>query len=72
MIQGTSVNADLSEFVVVRADDLAWEPTDLDGIFCKTLERVTKPGLARETCLYKLDPGASFPSENLDERVEIY
>lgn len=66
------VNSDLTKFTVVCADDVAWETTEIEGIHCKTLERVLDTGLARETCLYKLDPGATFPSETLDERIEVF
>lgn len=72
MIEGAPVNADLTKFVAIPTDDMAWEPTGFDGIFCKTLERVTEPGLAREICIYKMNPGTSFPEQTLEERVEIF
>ncbi|MFP6736322.1 MAG: cupin domain-containing protein [Rhodospirillales bacterium] len=72
MIEGPSVNADLTKFVVIAADDMAWDATEIDGIFCKTLERVTETGLARESCLYKMNPGASFGGQTLEERAEIF
>jgi hypothetical protein len=72
LIEGPSVNADLTKFVVIHADEMAWQATGRDGIFCKMFERVTELDLARQTGLYKLDPGASFAPETLDERVELF
>jgi hypothetical protein len=72
MIEGPPVNADLTKFVVLAIDDMAWQPTEYDGKFRKTLERLTETGLARETCLYKLNPGATFGAQMLEERAEIF
>ena len=71
MIEGPELNNDLSRHVVIHADDLAWQTTAFEGIFKKPFELINDPGKARESCLYKFDPGSSIGVQELDERTEV-
>lgn len=72
MLASTQVNSDPTQCVVVDTNQIPWEPTGVHGLRAKVLERVADPVKGRETALFRLEPGASLPSETLAERQEIF
>ncbi|MBI2490896.1 MAG: cupin domain-containing protein [Candidatus Rokubacteria bacterium] len=65
-------NADPDKVVVMHTNDIAWEKTEHPGVWQKLLERVNDPRKGRETCLLRLEPNTTLPTEELTTRVEIF
>ena len=51
MISGTELNTDLTQLVIMNADEMAWQKTGDHGIFCKQFELIADGENGRETRL---------------------
>ncbi len=72
MNDGPEINADCTNLVIVRPDEMVWENTGAEGVSKVVLERLNHTEFGRETVLLRLAPGTHLSPEVLKERIEIF
>ena len=65
------INADLSQFVVVQTNNMAWQESPAPGVWRKRLELLGEAQTEHVTSLVRFDPGARFPDHSHPGGEEI-
>ena len=69
MSQG--LNSDISKRVTIKTSEVEWQPSPVDGVWRKRLERTGSPEQGRVTSIVRFDPGAEFPAHDHPDGEEI-
>jgi anti-sigma factor ChrR (cupin superfamily) len=72
MNQQISLNADLSERVVVRSADMDWAPSPSPTVWRKRLYLDGPAEAGKVTSVVRYDPGSSFPTHGHPDGEEIF